>query len=620
MRKIIKIFLLLSAVNLNLFQTIVAQEDSKIKTIVVFFAFNANTPAYEKFLEGFRSQMQRSYNKPYNLLTEYLNLNRFPEEEIMEQYISLYNDKMENMDIGLIVTVAPDCYQMLKKYGLKALNTSPVVAVEFPESLKSYNPDSKTKFIELNYDFGKTLKSAFDLFPENKDVYIFAGSSKTDAYFTELIRNSAVSFTKNHRFTFYTDLTIDSSLSLVQTVPRDALIFVSTYFEDKNKTQVNTSMAVSYISEKAKAPLFTFTDNFIKRGGIGGNIYSYYNLGVETMKVAGKILDNVKMEDIIVDTSGLYVNLYDWSELVKWDIQDSEKIPANRIFVNKEINFFSSYRYYIAGFSILFTILIFLLLRLIRLNRYQKNIVRQKEETEALYRLLVREDRILHMSELTAALSHELNQPLTAILFNVQAGLRFLKSGKLDAKLSEEILQNVVEDTNRAGDLISSIRSFMKLEKREKEKLNLTEVVRESIRLLRTETISKFIKVKLNPLDKKYMVYGDRIQLQQLFFNLMHNSAQAMNHKPYAERMIEITQYFKKGHIFTSVIDNGKGIDKMVIDKLFRPFVTDKKDGLGIGLSICKSIIENHNGEIHAQNHITGGAEFIIKLPVAENE
>jgi C4-dicarboxylate-specific signal transduction histidine kinase len=260
-----------------------------------------------------------------------------------------------------------------------------------------------------------------------------------------------------------------------------------------------------------------------------------------------------------------------------------------------------------------------LILYLIRLNKRQKDIVKQKNETENIYRELIREDRLMRMVELTASLSHELSQPLTSILYNAQAGLRFLKSGKLDEKQTEEIFENIVEDDKRAGNLISSVKNLMKLETREPEKLNLNALIQDTLLIFNSEAKRNNIEININLEKNPVFIFGDKIQLQQVLLNFLFNGAIAMEKNEEKNRILKIFQRVKNNIVTVSVRDCGSGIDESIKENIFKPFVTNRENGFGIGLAVSRSIIEKHNGKIWANNISEGGAEFSFSLQIVND-
>jgi len=243
---------------------------------------------------------------------------------------------------------------------------------------------------------------------------------------------------------------------------------------------------------------------------------------------------------------------------------------------------------------------------------------RKRAEIEAAHVRadLFRVQRLTHLSELTASLSHELNQPLAAILSCAQAALRFLESATPDLNLFRTILGNIVEDDKRAADVIRSLRSLVKGEVKEKEPLNINEVVQDILPLFRSEAIIRNVEIKTDLDNSLPLVRGDKVQLQQVLLNLVMNATEAMSQIPAQQRMIVLRTHAADSRIQVSVRDFGPGIDPAKLGDIWQPFFTTKGTGLGIGLSICTSIIEAHGGRIWAENNPDVGATFLFELPM----
>ncbi len=205
---------------------------------------------------------------------------------------------------------------------------------------------------------------------------------------------------------------------------------------------------------------------------------------------------------------------------------------------------------------------------------------------------LLRVQRLTHLSELTASLSHELNQPLAAILSSAQAALRFLKSAPPDLDLFRTILENIVEDNKRAAGVIRSLRSLVKKEVKEKEPLNMNEVLEDFLPLFHSEAIIRNVEIKTDIGSSLPPVCGDKAQLQQVLFNLVMNATEAMSQIPSQQRRIILGTHATDNHIQVTVRDFGPGIDSAKLRDIWQPFFTTKATGLGIGLSVCNSIIQ----------------------------
>jgi len=600
-----------------------SRSNTNVKTVVVFFALNPNLPAYQQLTTGFKSSLNANKEIRSNVIYEYFDIYRFNESHNIETLVNLYNEKYHSSKIDLLITVGPGLHPLLEKYNLEMLKTTPTINIDFTNTQMSSNSQITQNELNISLDvhIEKSVQSAIDLFPEYSDIYVFSGNSVNDKFFLNLFKQAEPMFSDKYRFQYIHDISFDSTLQLAAKVPANSIVFVPSYLSDSKSPVYNTPEAASLIADVCKAPLFPVFDSFVlNRGAIGGNVLSLFNIGEETGRIAKEIIGGGDLRKIEVNKSNFYQHVYNWTELKNRGLLNSSVIPENSRFYNREFSFFKLYSWQI---SILMFFLIsqtLLILYLIRLNKRQKDIVKQKIETENIYRELIREDRLMRMVELTASLSHELSQPLTSILYNAQAGLRFLKSGKLDEKQTEEIFENIVEDDKRAGNLISSVKNLMKLETREPEKLNLNALIQDTLLIFNSEAKRNNIEININLEKNPVFIFGDKIQLQQVLLNFLFNGAIAMEKNDEKNRILKIFQRVKNNIVTVSVRDCGSGIDESIKENIFKPFVTNREKGFGIGLAVSRSIIEKHNGKIWAVNILNGGAEFSFNLQIVNDE
>jgi PAS domain S-box-containing protein len=225
--------------------------------------------------------------------------------------------------------------------------------------------------------------------------------------------------------------------------------------------------------------------------------------------------------------------------------------------------------------------------------------------------------RVTTLGELSSSLAHELTHPLASILSNAQAAQRFLDGDDVDLKEVSEILNDIVTEDERAGEVIHRLRSLLK--KGEPQKycdVNLNEVVQDVLKLVRNDLINQGVTAETNLAQILPSIIGDRVQLQQVLLNLMLNACEAMVDCASSERQLLIASKFEKTEVQVSVTDRGGGIPEKTIEQVFERFFTTKKEGMGLGLSICRSIIDAHEGKIWATNNANCGATFYFSLPV----
>jgi PAS domain S-box-containing protein len=243
--------------------------------------------------------------------------------------------------------------------------------------------------------------------------------------------------------------------------------------------------------------------------------------------------------------------------------------------------------------------------------------ITDRYELQSSRQALAHVTRISMMGELAASLAHELAQPLTAITTNVQAAQSFMSDGVMDAAELRTMVDDIAQAGNRAGEVIQRMRSLARKGDFEVTPLDVSSVVREVSVLLQTDTIVRGVHLSMTH-GAGLTVRGDRVQLQQVMLNLLLNAFDAVKELPASEREVTVHAERKDDTVHVRVSDCGPGLSAESLDKAFTPFFTSKRDGVGLGLSISRSIIEAHGGRLTAVNNPFRGATFEFTLPLHE--
>jgi len=600
--------------------TVYSQKSDDTKNILVMFSLNEGTIAYNLLLENFKNTLREKYSGQYKLFVEYLEVTKFPGLSYQHYLFDQYNQKYSNTRIDLLVCVGPQIIPILEKFAEPQITSAPTISLDlfnpYSDSNK-YSLHPNTLEVLVNIDVKKNFELAISLFPKYKSIYIISGSAGVDKFFNRMILDASKEFSATHKIINIANLSMENILDEAAKIPKESIIFLPTFSNDAGNVSYTAIEATRLVSSKTSAPIFALLDTPFDDGAFGGFVISFKNVGLEAGNAAIKILNGEPAKSITVNKNDLNQYVFDWRQLKRYKLHDSNKIPSGSVFINQDFDFWDSNKWFIISgifFLIFQTVLI---ANLIRLNRKQKLITNQLIESENQYRNLVREDRLLRMGELTASLSHELNQPLTAILNNAQAGAFFVEGNKTTPELLKEIFDNIINDDKRAAEVISSVRGMMKLEKRDKEIVNLENLINDVIIIFRSEALKQKIALQMDMQENKVFVLADKIQIQQVLLNFLFNSAIAMIENE--NKSIIISKVVEKDEVTVSVRDFGLGINIEIMDKLFDPFVTSRKEGLGIGLAVSRSIIEDHQGKIWAENMIDGGAKFYFKLRIVSN-
>jgi PAS domain S-box-containing protein len=230
---------------------------------------------------------------------------------------------------------------------------------------------------------------------------------------------------------------------------------------------------------------------------------------------------------------------------------------------------------------------------------------------------LAHANRVTTMGELAASIAHEVNQPLAGVIANAEAGLRWLDRGTPGLDTVRRSLEWIINDGNRASEVIRRVRALANKTEIEKVPLDVNDLVREVITLVQRELTSHRVSLQMKLSQPLPMILGDRIQLQQVIINLVMNGIEAMQSVTDRSRELVIRSgQDETREVIVSVTDCGIGISAEDVDRLFTPFFTTKSSGMGMGLSICRSIVEAHDGHLSAMDNLRHGATFQFTLPV----
>ena len=591
-----------------------------MKRVLVLYSLERENVGQSKVNEQLHELFGRDTTFHIEIYSEYLDLNRFP---VLENTVTLnvyLQKKYSQLKPDLVITVLPPALDSLEVGRNQFFKEIPIIAACIPreraESLE-YSPlHNKIQGIIYADNAYEIAQSALRLRPGTKHIAFIAGTSVLDISFKVPILKEIKRATEGIELIDLSGLSIGETLSRVRSLPPNTIVFMTSIFRDKEGVAFNAPDALRLVSNASNAPVFGFVESHVGKGIVGGRLASLEWQVAKIVELTHRILSGESPAAIpIVDEQGYHM-VYDWVELKRWGIPDS-RLPKGSIIINREMTIFDRYKKYLFAALVFLAAQTFLIGYLIRLNWRQKQTSLQLIEYEERYKELLRVDRTSRLGELTASLAHELNQPLTAILSTAQAALRFMESGNNDPALHREILQNIVQDDKRAADIIRSLRSMVKKEELIKENVNVVEALSEVVAITHGELIKHGVQIETLLDAGLPPVLANKGQIQQVLLNMILNALDSLDQIAPDRRTIILQTEKSDGFIRVAVIDNGKGIPPENIERVFEPFFTTKDTGLGMGLSVCKTIITSFGGRIWVENIPAGGATISFELPVA---
>ena len=410
---------------------------------------------------------------------------------------------------------------------------------------------------------------------------------------------------------FWNDLSFDEMLKRAATLPKHSALFWPQLRVDAAGVVHEGNRALQQLAAVTSAPIFSYDDTFFTGDTVGGPMISMSEVSRTAATTAIQLLSGEKPAQVEVPPIGFSPPRYDWRQLRRWGISESN-LPANSQVLFREPTLLERYPTEITLVSAALVVQASLISGLLYERRR-----RRVAESDSRQRLteLAHVNRRATAGELSSSLAHELSQPLAAILTNAETAELLLKSNYPDLKEVNQILGDIRRDDNRASEVLLRLRQLLRKQPLKPMSLDLHETIRLVIEITTPMARQHGIEVREDFSSVPIYVQGDAVQLQQVLLNLIVNAIDAMPRDGATAREIVVRSYFLRDSAEISVADTGHGVASELKDKVFDPFFSTKPEGMGIGLSIARTIIIAHGGRIWLEPSPRGGADFHIRLP-----
>jgi signal transduction histidine kinase len=372
--------------------------------------------------------------------------------------------------------------------------------------------------------------------------------------------------------------------------------------------------ALGALHAVANAPIFGLFSFQLGHGIVGGRLLDVSEIANTTSRVALRILGGEEPGTIHTPPIQHAGPLYDWRELRRWKIH-AESLPRESLVLYREPGAWEKHRWKILlGLGVIAAQGLALAGLLWQRSRRQ----RAEREAQERRRELLHATRISTMGELTASLAHELHQPLGAILRNAEAAELLMQANPPDLDEVQSILSDIRKDDARAAMVIDRMRGLLKRRDLESRGLAVVDLFDEVRRLVRGDARSHGVRLEVDVPAGLPRVMGDPVHLIQVLLNLVINAIDASKETPVEKRAVSMKAFQQNGCVEVAVSDAGHGVPAENLQRVFEPFHTTKMNGLGLGLSITRSIIEAHGGRVWAVNNPQQGATFSFTLPIED--
>jgi signal transduction histidine kinase len=584
------------------------------KRVLLLHSFGPQFVPWVFFAAQFREELFRQSPDKIDLYEASLEGARFQQPDEQRPFVDYLTALFGTRKLDLIVTIGAPATFFVQKYRAQFFPSTPLI-IGAPEQRAINNAEltSNDAPVAVKLDFREWIENILQVLPDTTHIAWVVGASPLERFWTEEFRRTSQPFTDRISFEWFNDLRFEDMLKRVSTLPAHSAIFFVDLRVDAAGVPLDRDQVLPRLREATKAPIFSYIDSYLGLGIVGGPMLSSEEVGRRMAEAAVRILKGELPSDVKMPPVALGTPQYDWRELRRWNIRE-DQLPAGSLVRFRAPTVWEQYSWQIA----LICALVLLQGAMISGLLYERQ-RRRLAEVQARQRSaeLAHINRFSTAGELTATIAHEINQPLGAIRANIEAAELMVKSPTPDLQEIGTILADVRRDDERANEVIGRLRSLLKKAPFELKPIDLNDVVRETVRFLSALAIAREVDLTSFVAPTPLPIQGDLIQLQQVILNLIVNAMDAMSGMPSAERRIAISTARDDNFAELSVSDAGPGIPVERLKEVFEPFFTTKPQGMGMGLSIARTIVEAHGGQISAENRAGRGAAFRIRLPLA---
>ncbi|QPF92595.1 sensor histidine kinase [Bradyrhizobium commune] len=592
----------------------VAADGARQRSILVLEDADFRSPFYSEIFDGIRAAAKENRTIHTVIYGESLDLARFPGPDYEESLVGHLKTKYALRPIEIIVSIGVASAKFLQKRKQEIWPAAPVVygfVPDLPETRALFLPDSTAIFARVMPT--QLLTAARAIVPDLTRVVLVGEAWKNPLTYGHWKQDFAAAM-PGLEVTDLSGEVLRDVRKQIAALPDRSAILTSAMYSDGEGTYYSPVAALARIAESANRPVIITSDTFLGRAGVGGFLLLPEIIGRETGKVAMRILGGEAASSIPSFNGDNVKPIFDWRQLQRWNVAEANLPPGSELRF-REPSFWEQYYWHtaiVASVMLVQALMITILLRERRL--------RFLAEVEARQRMseLAHMNRRATAGEMSASIAHELSQPLAAILINAETAEQMLRHPAPDLSEVRDILGNILRDDQRASDVIGRLRSFLKRVPTERHELDLNATVGEVFRFLSVQALTYDVGLATEPSSANIRVKADKVQLQQAILNLVVNAMDAVADLPDERRRVVGRTSVADGNLaLVSIADAGDGILEDKVTEIFKPFFTTKTQGMGIGLSIARTIVEAHGGHIWAENAPTGGAVFHISLPLA---
>jgi signal transduction histidine kinase len=581
--------------------------------VLLLYAESRLTPGFVAADTAFRSTVTSGFGAPVDFRTEFLDLPSTPSVEYERELLDVLRLKYRDLRLDLVMAFAPRALRLALDHRAELAPGVPIVFTGV-DSVDDLELPSDVTGVLVTPGWMDTLEAALRLQPETRRVVVVGGTAPLDARWVAAARAAFAVAPAHLEFTYLTDLPLDVVATKVAALRDGTIVLLIGLLRGSTGRDFTAEETVERLVERSKVPIYGFSSTRIGYGIVGGRLIDWGRQGAEAGELALRRLRGEKLgpADIVTQNTNTYT--FDARQLRRWGLKES-RLPAGSVILFRESSVWELYRWPIVGGLALVLLESGLIAGLVI-----QRVRRKRVEAEAAVQRgqLAHAQRVTAVGELTTTLAHEINQPLGAIVSNAEAARRLVDLAEPKRTDLLETLGDIIDDGQRASEVIRRLRAMLRTGTAEEKPCDINGLIVEVMTFVEADLARAGVSTELRLREGLPLVRGDAIQLQQVILNLALNAEDAMaNGAGEPKRLTVETTERRPGTVEVCVRDTGVGVKEGDLEGIFKPFVTTKTSGLGIGLSISRSIVEAHRGTIRAERNRDRGLSVRVELPCA---
>jgi signal transduction histidine kinase len=587
-----------------------AAAQPRVREVLLLQSLNRGNLTLDSFTSYFRVELDRRAAKPVNVIQVVVGPAEpvgAPDQAVVDYIRSMYRDGREP---DLIVTAGGPAAVFARTHRQELFPRTPLLlaSVDYRFLRDGLRPNETAVSVIL--DTSHLIDEILQVRPDTRQVFMIMGAGSLGRFWRRELDQDFLRFRGRVTFVWADDLSLPELMQRCANLPPHSAIVYFTFGTDSAGAAYADERVLSDLHTTANAPLFGIHSVMLGRGVVGGSLLPIEEVGRQTAQTAARILSGIPPERIRLAPIKSGKPIFDWRELERWNI-DRSRLPAGSVIIERPPSLWSQHR-----ITVLVVLGALVIQSLLIVGLVYERRARRKAEIEGRRNLAMAADahRRETMSALTGSIAHELGQPLTSMMADASTLQILSTSDRLTPEMTQEVVSDIRSQGHRAIQILERHRKMLKSRQMEMKPIDLYAVIHESIAVVAHDARDRQVETRADFPSQGCVILGDPVLLQQVFVNLMMNAIEAMRETPPPRRLATIRSELQADQVQVWVHDSGTGLPEAILSTLFTPFLTAKPDGLGIGLTIARTIIEAHGGTITAENNPDEGATFNVTL------